>query len=287
MIRCSQHSFVASGALVMLPEKPEFSSRIRRVVISGEVHFSIFDVFALHDDPQNARRNWYRARKRLEEQGFDAVSNVTLHQFVDNLGRRNHATPVANFNTFLRIAQVVDFKDWEHIRQYMADLAEQHFEETAGLSDNKEYRKLLSEGFTSEEAQQWLERRAAGIETRKWITEIWRKRQARGKDFAILTNRVSDIVHGKTATRRKQEMGLAKYDTVRNYDAAADQYLTALTEMTAGATHEWRDSLGLPQLLEDVDDTRPLVDAARPHAYVIFSKKPRRLHSGDKPTLPE
>jgi len=271
----------------MLPQKPEFSSRIRQVVINGEIHFSVFDVFALHDDAKNARRNWYRAKKRLEEQGFAIASKLTLWQFIDWRGQRTRPTPVANFNTFLRIAQVVDFKDWEHIRQYMADLAEQHFEEAAALSDNKEYRKLIAEGFTPEEAQQWLERRAAGIETRKWITEIWCKRQARGKDFAILTNRVSDIVHGKTATKRKQEMGLAKHDTVRNYDAAADQYLTALTEMTAGATHEWRDSLGLPQLLEDVDDTRPLVDAARPHAYTIFSKKPRRLHSGDKPALPE
>src|SRR5258708_5313422 len=147
----------------MLPQKPEFSSRIRQVVINGVVHFSVFDVFALHDDPHNARRNWGNAKKRLEQQGFDVVSNTTQYQFINNLGKKSRATPVANFNTFLRIAQVVAFKDWEHIRQYMADLAEQHFEEAAALSDNKEYRKLLSEGFTPEEAQQWLERRAAGI----------------------------------------------------------------------------------------------------------------------------
>src|SRR5579862_4996065 len=98
----------------MEPIKPEFDSKIRRVIIDGAMCFSIFDVFALHDDPGNARRNWARAKKKLEEQGFDPVSKVTLHRFLDRLGRRSNPTPVANANTFLRIAQVVDFKDWEH-----------------------------------------------------------------------------------------------------------------------------------------------------------------------------
>jgi hypothetical protein len=160
-------------------------------------------------------------------------------------------------------------------------------EKLKGMHDEREYRKLLDEGFTPEEAIQWLERRAAGIETRKWITGIWRKRQARGKDFAILTNQISDIVHGKTATQRKREMGLAKHDTMRNYDAAADQFLTALAEMSAGALHEWRDSVGFPELSEDVDDTRPIVDGARPGVLTAFSKKPRRLRGADRPALSE
>jgi hypothetical protein len=263
--------------------KPQFSDKIRRVMLNGQMHFSIFDVFALHDDPGNTRRNWSKAKKRLEEQGFDMVSHVTQYQFINTLNKKSRPTPIANFNTFLRISQVVDFKDWEHIRQFMADVAEERIDEYTTIIESKEYRKLLNEGFTPEEAQQWLARRAAGIETRKWITGIWRKRGAKTKDFAILTNQVSEIVHGKTATFRKREMGLARHDTMRNYDAAADQYLTALTEMTAGALHEWRDSVGLPELSEDVEDARPIVDAAKPHAYQAFSKKPRRLNSGSNP----
>src|SRR5258707_13908580 len=118
----------------MLPQKPEFSIRIRQVVINGEMHFSILDVFALHDDSRNAWRNWKRAEKHLRDQGFEITSKLTLHQFLGAHKKKTRPTPVANFNTFLRIAQVVAFKDWEHIRQYMADLAEQHFEEAAALS---------------------------------------------------------------------------------------------------------------------------------------------------------
>ena len=134
---------------------------------------------------------------------------------------------------------------------------------------------------------QWLRMRDYGIGTRKWITDIWVRRHARGKDIAKLTNQVSQIVHGKTATRRKQEMGLARHDTPRNYDAAADQLLTAYTEMAAGALHQWRDSFGVDQLSEDVDDTKPIIDDARSSVRAAFSKKPRRLPGENKPQLPQ
>ena len=82
-------------------------------------------------------------------------------------------------------------------------------------------------------------------------------------------------------------MGLAKHDTPRNYDAAADQLLTAITEMSAGALHEWRDSTGFTELSEDIEDVRPIIDGARPGVYNAFSKKPRRLPSGSHPELPD
>ncbi len=148
---------------------------------------------------------------------------------------------------------------------------------------DREYRKLLAEGYTPAEARQWLRVQVQRIETRKIITGIWRRRGIRsGRDFADLTNRVSEIVHGKSATQRKREMGLPRHETPRNYEAAADQMLTIIAESTAGALHEWRDSLGKSELIEDVDDTRPIIDDSRGSVYRAFSKKPRRLPGGQK-----
>jgi hypothetical protein len=150
----------------------------------------------------------------------------------------------------------------------------------------KEYRKLRAEGFTHEEALQWIRVREYGIGKRRVITDIWVNRQARNH-IGTLTNKISQVVHGKTATARKKEMGLAKHDTPRNYDAAADLLLTAMTEMASGALHEWRDSYGVDELSEDIEDTRPAVDAARPHLYTAFSRKPRRLPGQNRPQLPD
>jgi hypothetical protein len=154
----------------------------------------------------------------------------------------------------------------------------------ASSRENKEYRKLRTEGFTHEEAMQWLRMRDYGIGARKSITDIWVKRNARSYIWK-LTNQVSQIVHGKTATLRKQEMGLAKHDTPRKYDAAADLLLSAIAELSAGTLHEWRDSDGVEQLSEDIDDTKPIVDGARPGVYAAFSKKPRRLPGENKPSI--
>jgi len=179
------------------------------------------------------------------------------------------------------------------IKQYLAksgafaDMARRDPEGVAAqLEDyahDREYRKLLAEGYTPAEARQWLRVQVQRIETRKIITGIWRKRGIRsGRDFADLTNRVSEIVHGKSATQRKREMGLPKHETPRNYEAAADQMLTIIAESTAGALHEWRDSLGKSELIEDVDDTRPIIDDSRASVYRAFSKKPRRLPGEQK-----
>jgi hypothetical protein len=160
-------------------------------------------------------------------------------------------------------------------------------QEMAIISEHqREYRKLRSEGFSHEEAMQWLRIRDHGIGARKSITDIWVKRHARSHIWK-LTNQVSQIVHGKTATVRKQEMGLAKHDTPRKYDAAADLLLTAIAELSAGTLHEWRDSDGVEQLSEDIDDTKPIVDGARPGVYSAFSKKPRRLPGANKPQIGE
>jgi hypothetical protein len=49
--------------------------------------------------------------------------------------------------------------------------------------------------------------------------------------------------------------------------------------------HEHRESFGKPELSEDIDDVRPIIDAARPEIQNVFSKKPRRLNAGNKPKL--
>jgi len=155
-------------------------------------------------------------------------------------------------------------------------------------AEDKELRKLMErDGFTLEQAKEWREQRIKVIGTRKWITGIWYGRGAHQKDFGRLTNRIDRVVHGKTATERKKEMGLPKHDTPRNYDAAADLALTAVVEMMAGTLHEWRDSEGVSELEEDIDDTKPIIDGARPGVYQAFSKKRRRLPGKPYPRLPD
>ena len=150
---------------------------------------------------------------------------------------------------------------------------------------DKEYQALLDEGFTPDEARQWLEQRRHGIGTRKWIVSIWQQGGVAGRGFGILTNKVSEVAIGRSVAERKRELKLPSYETPRNYESTADLVLTDMTELTSGRLHLARESQGLDEFLEDIDDVQPIIDAARPEVYKVFSKKPRRLRSGDLPQL--
>jgi hypothetical protein len=264
--------------------------------VDGQRYYAVQDWIAGVAKVANTRAFWDAMKRRAKKLNVELSTLCRQLPYLATNGKR-YKMDHADAETLYKITQHMDTNTGlrNDILAYLAKSGvivdqlyrdpENAAEVISNLRDGKTYQELMSEGFTHEEAIQWLEQRVQGIHTRKWLTSVWRKRQAKGKDFAILTNQISEIVHGKTATIRKKEMGLPKRDTMRNYDAAADQYLTALTEMTAGATHEYRESIGFNELSEDIEDVRPLVDAARSHAYTLFSKKLRRLRSGNTPEL--
>jgi hypothetical protein len=154
------------------------------------------------------------------------------------------------------------------------------FDELAAYK--REYQKLIAEGFTPEEAEQWLNVRRKQKRGRLRITAIWSERGIKKpKDFADLTNHVHRVALGRTATRHKRELAIK--DTPRNYISAADNATIQITEVTSGLLHEHRESFGKPELTEDIDDVRPIIDAARPEIQKVFSQKPRRLSAGNRP----
>lgn len=71
-------------------------------------------------------------------------------------------------------------------------------------------------------------------------------------------------------------------------EQAADQLeleeyiLIAIAAHVLIELHCYRNSYGVNELAEDIDDVQPIIDAARPEIQNVFSKKPRRLAGEDK-----
>src|SRR5437762_3357776 len=95
------------------PNKPKefvFDDSIRCVILNGEPHWSVFDTYKIYGKSSNPRADWSRDIKELEDQGFDVVSKVQRYQFFNNeANKKTRSTPVANLQTFMRIAQVAKF----------------------------------------------------------------------------------------------------------------------------------------------------------------------------------
>ena len=145
--------------------EPQFDDRIRRAEIDGMMHFSVLDVFEFSGSVGSSgdpRKYWQRAQKRLEAQGAHVVAGLSQHQFLRKDGKRNRATPVGTFKFFMRLVQVVEIKEWEHIRQWMADVANERIEELTnpelGIS-RAEHRYIEAQqnrGMTESDATQAL-----------------------------------------------------------------------------------------------------------------------------------
>lgn len=149
-------------------------------------------------------------------------------------------------------------------------------EELDKVAYSRELKKLLAQGFTLDEAQEWLEVRRKQKHTRRFITAIWSVRGVNSRrDFADLTNHVHRVALGLTATRHKRQLEIK--DTPRNHISAADNATIQITEFTSGLMHEHKESFGTQELAEDIDDVRPIIDSARSEIQKAFSQKPRRL----------
>lgn len=134
---------------------------IRQTNIDETRYFSILDVFEHYGNGTgNHRREWETTRQRLIDQGFDVESKVIQHQFE---GQGQRLTPVATFNTFLRIAQSTDFKDWESIRQFMADVTEERVDSLAERHRQHDINKLERAGYGDHPATQRLRDRNHSI----------------------------------------------------------------------------------------------------------------------------
>lgn len=156
------------------------------------------------------------------------------------------------------------------------DKAEEMFAE---LADEKEYRKLINEGFSNEEAMQWVQVRHNQKKEWNIVTSSWGKRGVEGFEYARLTNDVQEVATGITATEAKNKLGITK--TSREYLSASENASISITGMTSRLLHEQRGSKGVDELSEDIYAVKPIIDAARPEIEKVFSKKRRRLPEGN------
>lgn len=141
------------------------------------------------------------------------------------------------------------------------------------LEEHADYKRLVAAGFTPEEARQWLIERQQGKTKRLSITGEWATRGVRqGRDYARLTNEVTVVATGRTATEQRKALQI-RSGSLRDHLSALENTAIGMTEHIAAGLHAARDSQGVDELSEDVQDVRPIMSAARPELEQAFSKK--------------
>ncbi len=144
-------------------------------------------------------------------------------------------------------------------------------------SDKKTYAKLRAQGFTDAEAEQWLDVRAKERASTNTIRSTWQARGASGKDYAVLTNRVTEVATGRTATAHKRAL---RVDVSRDGLSAGENALIHVVSSISDILHKSRDSRGVNELSADIGDTEAMFN--RDEIERQFSKRRPRLTDGSK-----
>ena len=201
---------------------------IRKIWYNDQWYFSIVDVIEILTDSPIPRTYWSKLKAKIKKESELNPNWVQLKMFSSD--GKSYKTDSANTEGVLRIVMSVPSPKAEPLKQWMAQVSTERIEETEnpelGFERLREIYK--AKGYTDE----WIERRMQSIETRKQLTEEWKKRGVmEGQEYSILTATVAKGTFGLTPSEHKELKGLAKpSENLRDHMTPLELIFTALSE---------------------------------------------------------
>ena len=197
-----------------------------------EWYFSIVDVVAvLTDQPdyQAARNYWKVTKKRLKDEGNEAVTACNQLKMTASDGKKR-LTDVADTEQLLRIIQSIPSPKAEPFKLWLAQVGRERIEETIDpeLTIDRALETYLKKGYSRE----WINQRLQAIQVRKELTDEWDARGVqKGVEYAILTDEISQAWSGMSTRQYKNLKGLKK-ENLRDNMTTLELVLNMLAEAT-------------------------------------------------------
>lgn len=232
---------VPDGTVEIFPFKDR---QIRRVCQSGEWLFSIVDVIGAVTESDRPSKYWSDLKaKMIREEGFGDISENIGNIPLPLPDGRMRPGDVANAEVLFRIIQSVRSPKAEPIKRWLAKVAYERIQETQDpeLAIKRAILTYQLQGRTDA----WIERRIRSIVARNELTREWQKRGVKDrKDFAMLTNIISEETFGMGVKRHMRVKGLSSQN-LRDHMTDLELILTMLGETSTTTIARQRDAKGL------------------------------------------
>ena len=201
---------------------------IRKVWDNEEWFFSIIDIIEILTDSPTPRKYWDKVKRKLKEEGTNETSPIWRQFKLMASDDKLRLTDCANTEGVFRIIMSVPSPKAEPFKQWMAQVSKERIEETEnpeiGFDRLREIYK--AKGYPDE----WIERRMQSIETRKQLTEEWKKRGVtEGQEFSILTATIAKGTFGVTPSEHSKLKDLDRQN-LRDHMTPLELIFTALGE---------------------------------------------------------
>ena len=222
--------------------------KIRRTWHNEEWYFSVVDVCEVLTDSVDAGAYWRKLKQRLTEEGSEVVTFCHGLKLTAADGKK-YKTDCSNTENIFRIIQSIPSKKAEPFKRWLAKVGYERIREIENpeLAQEraKEYYKL--KGYPKE----WIDKRIRGIAVRQELTDEWDQRGIEEqKDYAILTNEISNATFGVSIKKHKQIKGLDpefKNQNLRDHMTDLELIFTMLGEASTTEIARTGDAQGFSE----------------------------------------
>lgn len=195
-------------------------------------YFSVVDIVAVltDNDYQAGRKYWKTLKMRLNQEGSELVTNCYQLKMKAYDGKLRD-TDVMNTEQILRLVQSIPSKKAEPFKLWLAQVGKERIDEAYDpeITINRALDTYRKKGYSEE----WINQRLKTIDVRKEFTdELKRVVVSKNKDFAILTNMLTQVWSGYSVKEYKNLKGLKK-ENLRDNMTNMELVLNMLAETSS------------------------------------------------------
>lgn len=195
-------------------------------------YFSVVDIVAAltDNDYQAGRKYWKTLKMRLNKEGSELVTNCYQLKMKSADGKY-YNTDVMTTEQILRLIQSIPSKKAEPFKLWLAQVGKERIDEAYDpeIAINRALDIYRKKGYSEE----WINQRLKTIDIRKEFTdELKEKGISESKDFAILTNILTQAWSGYSVKEYKNLKGLKK-ENLRDNMTNMELVLNMLAETSS------------------------------------------------------
>ena len=214
-------------------------------------YFSVVDVIAVltDNDYQGGRKYWKTLKMRLNKEGSELVTNCYQLKMQSSDGKY-YNTDVMTTEQILRLIQSIPSKKAEPFKLWLAQVGKERIDEAYDpeLAINRALEIYRKKGYSEE----WINQRLKTIDIRKEFTdELKEKGISASKDFAILTNILTQAWSGYSVKEYKNLKGLKK-ENLRDNMTNMELVLNMLAETSSTEISKSKNRRGFEEAKDSV-----------------------------------
>lgn len=252
---------------IALFEKQE----IRRRWYNEEWYFSVEDVVQALTDSIDVKQYI----KKLKARDMELNSNWgTICTLVEMKAKDGKIRKIRTADTkgILRIIQSIPSAKAEPFKLWLAQVGSERLDEIINpeLAINRAKETYIKKGYE----ETWVAQRLKSIDSRKELTDNWKERGAKDRDYAILTDEIYKNTFNINTAQYREIKGISKTKrNLRDSMGKLELAITNLAEVTANEMHNTNNSFGLKELKDDVQEAGKITGKARREIEEKISKK--------------